>query len=109
MTKSEGLSAHMWLRTRKLERLFERIVSCHVVFELAGHHHRHGDRYRVTINLVLPGGELVVDHAPSNERAAVPAKAAVDRAFDEVERQLEDWVRHRRADRRDKAPLAQGT
>jgi ribosome-associated translation inhibitor RaiA len=109
MTKSDALAAHVLLRTRKLEHLFARIVSCHVVFELAGHHHRHGDRYRVTINLALPGAALLVDYPPSDEHFAVTAKAAVDRAFDEEERQLEHWVRRQRADRRDKVPSSRGT
>jgi ribosome-associated translation inhibitor RaiA len=109
MTKSDALAAHVWLRTSKLERLFDRIVSCHVVFERAGHHHRHGDRSRVTINLALPGGALLVDYPPSDKHAAVSAKAAVDRAFDEEERQLEDWVRRQRADRRDTAFSSRGT
>jgi ribosome-associated translation inhibitor RaiA len=104
MTKSDALAAHVWHRTGKLEHLYERIVSCHVVFELAGHHHRHGDRYHVSINLGLPGCELLVDHAPSDEHAPVTAKAAMDRAFDDGERQLEDWVKRDRAHRRDKAP-----
>jgi ribosome-associated translation inhibitor RaiA len=108
MTKSDAIAAHVALRAEKLGHLFERIVSCHVIFQLAGHHHQHGDRYCVAIHLALPGRELVVDHAPSGERAAVTATAAVDRAFDEGGRQLEDWVRRQRVGRHDKALTRDG-
>ena len=74
--------------------------------DLAGHHHRRGDRYRVSINLGLPGRELLVSRAPADERDAESARASADRAFDEAERQLEDWVRRARAHRREGRPSA---
>ena len=101
MARSETLAGHIGRRVEKLERLFDRIVSCHVVVELAGHHHRHGNRYRVSINLGLPGRELLVRHAvPVDEPASESAHGTADRAFDEVERQLEDWSRRHRQLRR---------
>jgi ribosomal subunit interface protein len=99
MAHSVALATHVGRRAEKLEHVFDRIVSCHVVIALAGHHHRHGDRYRVSINLGLPGRELLVSRAPADEREAESAYASADRAFDEAERQLEDWVRRRRAHR----------
>lgn len=104
MTPSDGIAALVRTRSERLQQVYERIVSCHVVFELAGHHHRHGDRYHVAINLGLPGGEIVVNREPSPDSAAETAQAAVHRAFDEAERQLEDRVSRQRAHRQDKAP-----
>jgi ribosome-associated translation inhibitor RaiA len=98
MAQSDALAAHVRLRAEKLEHLSHRIVSCHVVVGLAGHHHRHGDRYQVSINLGLPGREILVDHTP-NEHSLETARSTSDRAFEEAERQLEDWVRRERVQR----------
>jgi putative sigma-54 modulation protein len=103
MAQSDALAAHVRLRAEKLEHLFDRIVSCHVVVELAGHHHRHGDRFHVSINLGLPGHEILVGHAPSDNQGQETAYGAVDQAFDDAGRELEDWVKHRRTQRHDEA------
>jgi ribosome-associated translation inhibitor RaiA len=103
MALSDALAAHVRLRAEKLEHLFDRIVSCHVVVELAGHHHRHGERFHVTINLGLPAHEVLVGHAPSDDQGLETAHAAVDRAFDDATRELEDWVKHRRTKRHDES------
>jgi ribosome-associated translation inhibitor RaiA len=103
MAHSDTLAAHVRLRAEKLEQLFDRTVSCHVVVELAGHHHRHGDRFHVSINLGLPGHEILVGRAPSNDRGPETASWAVDRAFDDAGRELEDWVKHQRTHRRDES------
>jgi putative sigma-54 modulation protein len=98
MAHSDALAAHVHRRAERLEHLFDRIISCHVVLELASHRHRHGDSCRVTIHVGLPGHELLASHAPSND-ATLDMHATADRAFDEAERQLEDWARRRREDR----------
>jgi hypothetical protein len=74
MAQSDALAAHVRVRAEKLEHLFDRIVSCHVVVELAGHH-RHGERYHVSINLGLPGHELLVSHTrPTRTRSRPPMR-----------------------------------
>jgi putative sigma-54 modulation protein len=97
LAHSDALAAHIQRRVDKLEHLFDRMISCHVVVELSGHHHHHGDQYRVSINVGLPGRALVVGHPPSDERNLTSAHAAADLAFDEAARQLEDWIRRRGA------------
>jgi ribosome-associated translation inhibitor RaiA len=99
MAHSDALATHIGRRTRKLEHLCNRIISCHVVVELAGHHHRRGDRYCVFVNVGLPGRELVVRHTPSDDHNLESAHGSADRAFDETERQLEDWVNRQRGHR----------
>ena len=63
--------AHVNRRAEKLERFFDRIVSCHVVVELAGHHQNRGERYRITINLGLPGHEILVSAIPSRSTGSL--------------------------------------
>jgi putative sigma-54 modulation protein len=103
MVRSDALAEHVRLRTDKLDHLFERVVSCHVVVELASPHHRHGDRFHVSVNLGLPGREILVRKTPSDDQGPDTAYAAVDRAFDDVERELEDWVKRQRTQRRDES------
>lgn len=102
LAHSDALAEHIRRRAEKLEHVFGRIISCHVVVELAGHHHQHGDRYRVSINVGLPGGELLVKH-PSDERAVETVHTTTDRAFDEAARQLEVWVSRRGEHRTEEA------
>jgi ribosomal subunit interface protein len=103
MTHSDALAGHVRRRAEQLEPRYDRIISCHVVVELSGHHHRQGDRYRVCVNVGLPGHELVVNRDPSDDHDPEDAHTATDRAFDEIDRQLEDWVARRRSDRREEA------
>jgi ribosome-associated translation inhibitor RaiA len=101
MAHSDALAAQIERRMQALEGLFDRIISCHVVVELAGHHHSHGDRYRISINVVLPRHELIVSHGPG--RNPETAYVAAERAFDEATRQLEDWLKRRRLGRHEEA------
>jgi ribosome-associated translation inhibitor RaiA len=99
MPRSEDLDAHIRLRAVELERLFDRIISCHVIIEMTGRHHRHGDGFRVTINVGLPGHELVVSRDPPEDRGPMDGLSAVNHAFDEAVRQLEGWVKQKRRTR----------
>ena len=58
MSHSAALEAHVRRRADKLDRYFDRITACRVVVELAHRHHRQGQRYRVSIDMVVPRGEL---------------------------------------------------
>jgi len=107
MDHSDALAAHLRERADKLDRLFDRIISCHVVVKLAGHHHRHGDRYTVSINVGLAGHELLVTHVPPEDHDPENAYASADQAFDEAERQLEAWVKRQRDHRREATPVAE--
>jgi len=43
-----------------------------------------GDRFNVAIDLGLPGHEILVGHAPSDEQGPASAYAVIDRAFDDA-------------------------
>jgi hypothetical protein len=58
---------------------------------------------QVSINLGLPGHEILVGHAPSDDRGPVTPYGAVDQAFDDAGRELEDWVKRQRTQRRDES------
>jgi ribosomal subunit interface protein len=92
MPHSAALEAHVRRRAGKLDRYFDRVTSCHVVVELAHRHHRHGRQYRVSIDVSVPRGELATTHAPAADRNFEDAHAAVDDAFDDATRRLENWA-----------------
>jgi ribosomal subunit interface protein len=98
MPQSPALSTFLRERAERLEHFFDRIISCHIVIEPEGHHRHSGDRFRFSIHVGLPGHEILVTRAPS-EDSARDAYATSERAFCEAERQLEDWVTRQR-DRR---------
>jgi ribosome-associated translation inhibitor RaiA len=100
---SEAFSRHLRRRAEELDQLFHGMISCHVVVGLAGHHHFRGDRYRVSINVNLPGHELVVNHDPADRRHLETARVAADGAFDEMFRQLNDWVKRQRGSRHEES------
>ncbi len=106
MARSDALASHLEKRAEKLEHLFDRIISCHVVVKLAGHHSRSGDRFEFSINVGLPGHELLVTRVAPEDHDPESAHVSADRAFDEAERQLEHWVRRRRDHRREAEPAA---
>jgi putative sigma-54 modulation protein len=104
MAPSPALAAHIERRVDRLELISDRMTSCHVTVELYGHHPGHSGRCRFSINLGLPGHNLVVNHHAHDEYGPDSASAKLDAAFEEAERQLEDWVRRQRA-RRHEEPI----
>jgi ribosome-associated translation inhibitor RaiA len=93
---SPALAEHLKMRAERLDEIYDRIISCQVVVELAGHHHQHGDRFHFSIHVCVSGHEIIVNHAPVAHREPRNAYESADLAFDDAERQLEDWVGRQR-------------
>lgn len=77
----------------KLERYYDRIVSCRVVLELSGRHRRKGKQYAVRIDLKVPGGEIAVTGEHDKD-----FQIALRDAFDAAGRRIEDYARIQRGD-----------
>jgi ribosomal subunit interface protein len=91
---SEALEAHVRQHAARLERFFGRIVGCAVALEARSrHHHRSGSMYRVRIELAVPGGRLVVGRDPDESDTHEDVYAAVNAAFREARRRLQDHAR----------------
>jgi hypothetical protein len=88
----------------KLEKFYNRIISCRVVVEAPERHHQHGNLHHVRVDLGLPGTELVVKDEPSLLRSGpVPTPhrdvdVAIRGAFRAARRQLQDYARRQRGD-----------
>jgi len=92
---SEAVKGVIERRVAELEQFFDRITSCRVVVE-ASHHHRRGRLYHVSVNLAVPGSEIVVNRDPSEHHSHEDIHVAVRDAMDAARRQLEDHVRRLR-------------
>lgn len=90
---SESVEAQIRKRAADLEQVWDRITSCRVVIEPTNRTHRHGNIYRVHVDLSVPGGTVVVNRDPGENHAHEDAHVAVRDAFDAVRRRLQDHMR----------------
>jgi cold shock CspA family protein/ribosome-associated translation inhibitor RaiA len=88
MPPSPSIAAQVEKRAAKLDTFFDRIIRCHVVVEAPHRHKKHGRCFHVRIDIHVPGRELVVSKNPDD--AELDAHAAVDAAFGDAERILEE-------------------
>ena len=98
MDSSGALAARIRGRAEELGHLFDRIVSCRVVVECRHPRRQHGNLFHVSVDLNVPGREIVVGRDPAAHHAHEDAHVAVRDAFDAVRRLLEDYVREERGD-----------
>ena len=100
MDASPAVEARIRKKADKLEKYFDRIISCRVVVE-ARHRHQHkGKLYNLRINLRVPGDDLMVDHAGRLDQAHEDVYVAIRDAFDAITRRLEDHARKVRGDQK---------
>ncbi len=92
---SDALEAAIRKRADKLERHFDRIVSCRVSVEAVSQSRHKGNLYHVGIDLRVPDGEIVVSR-DRDRREHEDAYVAIRDAFDSALRQLEEHARKRR-------------
>jgi ribosomal subunit interface protein len=89
-TSSEALHAYVEKKAAKLDHSKGRPQRCRVVMESPHRHHRHGRHYRVRIDLTVPGFELIAGSVRKDDNLHEDAYAAVDDAFDDAQRLLND-------------------
>jgi len=56
---SEAVEANVRQKAEKLDRFYPNIKGCHVVLEAQHRYHQHGYLYHVSVDLTVPGRELV--------------------------------------------------
>ena len=95
---SAAVEARIRQEAAKLEKFFEKIISCRVIVEAPHRHHNQGNLFHVRIDLAVPQEELVVSHEQHDEHAHEDAYVVIRDAFNALHRQLEDYVRRRRGD-----------
>jgi len=80
----------------KLDRFYDRIVSCHVTIEAPHRRHNEGTIYHIKVHLNVPGAGIYVNTEPELNRAHEDAYVAIRDAFDATQRKLEDFLRIQR-------------
>ncbi|MFQ5668751.1 MAG: HPF/RaiA family ribosome-associated protein [Candidatus Binatia bacterium] len=98
MPPSAAVEAKIRERAAKLDRYYDRVMSCRVVVEAPHGHHHHGKLYHVRIDLTVPGGELPVSREPAAHHAHEDVYVAIRDAFDAARRRLEDYGRRQRGE-----------
>ena len=98
MDASAAVEAKVRERAAALERFAANLTSCRVAVEKQDLHKRQGNRFRVRIDLKVPGRELVAGGKGDGDPAHEDVYVAIRDAFDAARRQLEDYARRRRGD-----------
>jgi ribosome-associated translation inhibitor RaiA len=89
-TIAPALAEDIRERASHLGRYFDRLTACRVTVEVGSRRGRDGVQYRVVIEMLVPGRELV-----ARRRHADP-EAAVQEAFHAARRRLVDYARRLR-------------
>lgn len=80
-------------KAHELERYFSRITSCRVCVRAPHKHSRtNGSYYHVTVELAVPGAEIVAGRDPGAAGSHDDLQIAIRDAFRAVKRQLQDHV-----------------
>lgn len=96
METSTALDEHIEAEAEKLEKFFDKIISCRVVVELPHKHHNKGQHFHVVVDLTVPGREIVVGRDPDARVTHEDPYVAVSEAFKSARRQLKDTAQRRR-------------
>lgn len=91
MEPSEFVERAVRERVDKLERLYDRITSCHVYVVAPHKRHQKGNQFDVRLEVRVPGTELVVNNHPGDVHAHEDVYVAIRDAFNAMERQLKKW------------------
>lgn len=94
MKKSESVKEKIKEKADKLNQFSDQIISCEVVVEHEVAHRNNGGRFNVRVHLAIPGKDLVVSKDQDEENLYL----AIQEAFDDMVRQLEEASRIRQGD-----------
>ncbi len=93
---SDAVEERIREKAAKLEQICDRVISCRVVVDVlhknSGNMHRKGEPFHITIDVTVPGAELVVKRDPKDAHVNEDIQIALRDAFDSMERQLKDYV-----------------
>lgn len=95
--RNERIYNSVWDHADKLERIYDRIVSCEVVVSAPHRHKKNGLIYHIQIRLYVPGEDIFINSEPEKDGAHKNVYVAIRDAFDAAQRKLEDLVRRERA------------
>ncbi len=97
MEPSGAVEANIREKAEELEIFTEHITSCRVIVDAPHKHHLKGLLYSVKVDITLPNKEIVASRHPDEHHAHEDVYVAIRDAFNAAGRQLEEYVRRRRA------------
>jgi ribosome-associated translation inhibitor RaiA len=93
LKRSPAVEAEVRTHAERLDKFYDRIMSCRVVIEERHKHHHQGNHFHVSVDVTVPGGELAATREPDEHHRYTDVHVAIRDAFDSVRRQLEDFAR----------------
>ena len=96
MEPSAAVRSAIEKKVEKLDGICGCITSCRVVVTAPHRRHRKGKLFRVSIDMTLPGREIVVNRDHHEKHAHEDVYVSIRDAFDAALQQVEDYVRMRR-------------
>lgn len=103
MEPSNEVEAKIRERCHKLERFVEHIICCRLTIDAPSRRQHKDELYQVNMDLTLSDGELTVRPPPHKD-----VYVAIRDAFEIARRQLEEYVRRRRAELKLHGTLSHG-
>jgi len=95
---SDAIEARVREKADKLDKFYDRIMTCSVMIEAPHGHHHKGNLYHIRIDLTVPNGEIVINRDPGDHHAHEDVYVAIRDAFDAARRKLQDYARKQRGD-----------
>lgn len=92
---SEAVRKKIEKKLERLQRFYDRIISCHVTVRIP-HLHRVVHFYHIQIRLEIPEKVFLVNREPGKNYAHTDINVAIRDAFNKLTRQLEDFTKHRK-------------
>ena len=86
MERSDALEADIREKAGKLDQYCDQIMACRVVVDAPHQHHQQGNLYHISVDLTVPGGEIVASRESDQHHAHEDAYVATRDAFDAVQR-----------------------
>lgn len=83
-------------KAAKLDRLCQDIIQCRVTVAVPHRNHRTGNFYDMTIDISLPGKEIVVSRESQDEIENKDIRHVLKDGFEAAYRQVEEYNRMRR-------------
>ena len=96
LDRTDAIETNIRERAAKLERFHDRITSCRVMVEPVNRSQQKGNKYRVRIDMTVPGKELVVTREADQRQEHEDLYITIRNAFDAAQRQLEEFLDTRR-------------
>ena len=92
---SDAVEAKVREKVRKLEQVYDRITSCRVTIEALSRQHTTGNLFHVTIEIGVPGKQVMVDRNRGKNQAHEDIYVALRDAFSAARRRLKGHARKR--------------